>query len=186
MEITTANNNPPAVKRNFSWSERTEVKLVQLTLRNEAHKRTKGKTKEQKWEYIRLEVLRDRDFQGIDFKPRALEQKYLWMEKDVCRRYALEAEGANLSGLPDPSMMPELDSLLYAMIEDKLKTQVEKDLSTERDRKRDRALLTNDGTEIAKQVPRRQPTLRLDLTGDNGGDEASTALTPYVQPGASK
>jgi hypothetical protein len=89
----------------------------------------------------------------------------------VKQNYALDTEGANLSGLPENP--PRVEALLYNMIEEEMKTRNSQDLKKKKEDDRAERLKVLQDQELARQVRMQPPRSASTETG-----EELTSSTP--------
>jgi hypothetical protein len=118
----------PVAKRNkkeeIQWTEAKEYVLVCIYKATKAYIKGKGLKLEQK----RLMAFNQLKAHG-EFRADAhllttagVQAKYQRLEKSIIANYALDGEGANLSGLPMNAS--RIEAQLYKMVEEKLQTTV--------------------------------------------------------------
>jgi hypothetical protein len=164
-----ASTNPK--KAEIQWSEQREYVLVNIIKNRNAHCKTKGAKMEDK-KLIAFNDLRlhpsfsdVRDVVTLN----GIMQKFNRLKTYVKSKYALDAEGANLSGLPENP--PRVEALLYKMIQDEMQTKVSVSLKKKKEDERADRLKALQDQELARQV-RMQPSVSSD---DGPGSEERTS-----------
>lgn len=126
--LAAAENEEPMRKQsrvNFCWNEDSEMILINLVVKNEAHHKTKH-TMETKWNRVKVELLSKDQFKAWqDCTWQNLRAKFQRMLQEVQGKYALTAEGSNLSGLPERAS--DRDQMLIGIAETLFEEQQEKE-----------------------------------------------------------
>ena len=95
---------PPAVpasgsRVNFMWTDFAMKLLINAAYKQEAYKKT-AINMDKKWELVRAELTLHPTFRTwTDMSAKNLRQKFNRFKDDTSKKYALDQEGANLSGL---------------------------------------------------------------------------------------
>jgi glycerol-3-phosphate cytidylyltransferase-like family protein len=168
--------NGRAKTKSIIWDEQREHILAAIVLKHKAYKKTKGDKKEDKWERVKRDVFRMAAFNS--FTPIDLSKKWERMVKYVKAKFALEEEGANLSGLPEN--LPSSVHLVYQMTVEVMQTQLEAREATEKEKARNHAMLTHEENVLAMQgnendsLSSSQPEKRA-KTGSSPGSTSSVS-----------
>jgi hypothetical protein len=85
-----------------------------------------------------------------DIDRETFDQKWKRMKKDVSKRFAISFEGANLSGFDEDSVS-ELEKLCITLIEDEMKTKIEKDAHKEAKIKKNNTMLSFESSIISSR-----------------------------------
>lgn len=164
-------------RNNYSWSPSAEHKLVSMAMKHKAYKRTRRRM-DDKWSDVRTELMNHREFSSCpELSWRNIRQKFDRMKKEVTSKYALEAEGANLSGLPDPSEVSAAESLMYDIVVELLKYKNEKEELEAKERSRQASMLTHEKNMIATQS-KACGYMNLDLTKDSAEELNGSSNNP--------
>lgn len=115
---------------NLPWNPKQVEALVMSAQIESAYKKTKV-TMEVKWTAVVNRLFEQELFKRYN-RPKwdSVQAKFNRLRKDISNKYALEKEGANLSGLDTAS---EVDRAFISMIKECLKTEMEKDEANEKD-----------------------------------------------------
>lgn len=101
----------------FPWSSANVTLFLNLIYKANGHKKTQGETKVEKFD--KIAVTFNKSHQYGEIKASALLKKYENLKSDVESRFAIDKEGANLSGLvTNKEDMDPGDSLMLTMIKE--------------------------------------------------------------------
>jgi hypothetical protein len=147
---------PKKKTNDFKWTSIMEEKLIAVVIKERAYMRT-DISKDNKFEIVKSKLLLDRDFNTLDGMAektgQAFKKKYEQLLSNFKKRHALDAEGANLSGLDGDrvSSMSRLDNMLYTIGLETEKLKEKQKLLSEKEKERNRSMLTYEGMVLQKQ-----------------------------------
>ena len=126
---------------NFAWNEELDFLFVNCCFRFKVHIKESGKTLGDKFMLITAAMVAHPAFQGSDMTAQALQRKWDRIAATVKRTYALDSEGANLSGLGEE--VSETDRLVHQMLKVKKDEKVLAEELKEKARERNAKMLVN-------------------------------------------
>eukprot|EP00981_Chlorochromonas_danica_P006791 scaffold1490_cov162-Ochromonas_danica.AAC.37 len=102
---TSQTSSTPPQKKKINWAPQLEQALAASTLKFEAFKRT-ARPFDEKWGDVAFDLNTSESLQSFLTQEGMIDaedakRKFLRMKQMVNKKYALEAEGANLSELPE-------------------------------------------------------------------------------------
>ena len=127
----------------------------------------KGNTIGQKFDVIAIYLSTLPAFAAnIPIQGAALKKKWDRERTFVATKYALDKEGANLSGLEDISILDPNEKFIYSMVISAMKYGEEKEVVREKDKKRENTMLTHESNLLQKKRKSVGGKLRLTIRDD--------------------
>jgi len=173
------------------WNDARSLALLSAILKHKAHKKTdttlqlkmKAVVKDLKDHHLFYDY--DRDcFDNQE----TFDVKWKRIRKTVTKKFALESEGANLSGLDDDSVS-EVEKLCISMIEDDMKTKADAAAAKEATIKKNQSMLSFEGSILKKTVvanPKEANQLLIEVENDeNDSPNISTTGMSSLSSNAS-
>jgi hypothetical protein len=114
----------------FMWTDLAMKLLINSAYKQEAYKKT-SVNMEVKWEMVKAELKGHETFRNWpDVTAKNLRQKFNRYKDDVTKRYALEQEGANLSGLAE--QVNDCDAMMVGILQELAELKDERDENKEK------------------------------------------------------
>jgi stress response protein YsnF len=131
-------------KVTIKWNENLETVLVASVLKRKAYMKTKDNSLETKWSLVQSDCSKSPFFFEYLSKltVECLKKKFHYMKHHIESTYALDGEGANLSGLPEN--ISSNDKMVYNMIVEESTYKRDKEEENEKKRKRNTAMLSHE------------------------------------------
>jgi hypothetical protein len=138
------NASAKARKSSILWNENLETVLVNSVLKRKAYMKTKDNTLEAKWSLVQSDCVKHPFFVELVSKLtiEAVKKKFTRMRSTVEQNYALDGEGANLSGLPEHATSNE--KCIFNMIVEEAQTKRSKDEDNAKKRQRNLKMLEHE------------------------------------------
>jgi len=178
---TNTNLSSPPKKKNkkskvedIVWNEARTLALLSAVFKHKAHKKTdltlmlkmKAVVKDLKSHALFDEY--DREvFENVD----SFDTKWKRFRKVVSKKFAMESEGANLSGLDDENVT-EAEKLCISLIEDDLKTKASLVAAKEATLKKNQSMLSFEGAILKKVIIANPKEANQDYEGENDENES--------------
>lgn len=120
----------PAGRVHFIWTDNAMKLLINSAYKQEAYKKT-SMNMELKWEMVRSELIAHDPFRNHpEVTAKNLRQKFNRFKDDVNKKYALEQEGANLSGLAEH--ISDCDEMMVGILQELAEMKDERDENKEK------------------------------------------------------
>jgi hypothetical protein len=120
----------PTGRVHFIWTDNAMKLLINSAYKQEAYKKT-SMNMELKWEMVRSELIAHDPFRNHpEVTAKNLRQKFNRFKDDVNKKYALEQEGANLSGLAEH--INDCDEMMVGILQELAEMKDERDENKEK------------------------------------------------------
>jgi hypothetical protein len=151
MDESSAPTARKTNRTNFCWTEDSEKDLIAVAVKKEAHHKTKGTNMEDKWILVKAELMTMERFKNLlsDVKWETLRAKFNRMLAEVEAKYAVSAEGANLSGLPEQKS--DRDEMLLGILESVAEESAHRDAIKAREQKKQDQMYTHEKNILKRQ-----------------------------------
>lgn len=163
-------NKPSRKNPEVKWSESLEGVLVASVQKRKAFMRTKDMTLDAKWTLVHSDCFQHplfvnhKNFLTVE----SCKKKFKRMRDAISSKYALEEEGANLSGLK--SDVSSTEKSIYNMVQEELKVSQEKIELSEKKANRNSLMLHHESI-ILKKCNETASTTSYDNLGENDGED---------------
>jgi len=135
-----------ARKDQIHWTSHLEGILINACRDNKVYLRTSDMTMDQKFQLVRAVMIDHDSCRGIvnELSVECLKRKWQRLRKDVVKKYALDTEGSNLSGLADPDDISINEKLILIILKEEEAKKDAKKADDEKKEKRKAAMLTHE------------------------------------------
>jgi hypothetical protein len=161
-----------ATKQCIVWDSISENALIASVMEHEAYKRVSKKGGD-KWAKVadqlnsNLKLKKYFSGAGIALNSETCRKKWQRMRKTVETKFALSAEGVNLSRYSDESVS-ENEKLIINLLEELMQTDQDKAEKTEKERKRESNMLGHEANVLTHHSYKK---MKISVENDGSGEE---------------
>jgi len=181
----TTNGSSPSKKKakkskgdDIVWNEARCLALLSSIMKNKAHKKSdetlhtkmRAVVKDLKTQHLFSDLDKEA-FEHVD----AFDTKWKRIKKNVQKKFALDSEGANLSGL-DEDNVSEVEKLAISLIEDEMKTKADVVAAKEAMMRKNNSMLSFESNILKKTIHANPKEARTDPEQNDENTTPSSAF----------